>query len=183
MKKAIVFLADGFEEIEALTTVDLLRRAGIVVETASIMEELFVTGAHDVAVKADVMAENAGYEDADIVILPGGGEGTQNLGNSSIVKDKCIEFAAHKMCAAICAAPTVLASIGILEGKKATCYPGMEAYMHGASCTGEMVVVDGNIITGRAPGAAAGFALELIKQLLGVKAAEIVREGAVINNI
>lgn len=179
-KKVIVFLAEGFEEIEALTVVDLLRRAGIRVETASVMNRRGVLGAHDVVVRADIMAEDADYNSADMVVLPGGGVGTMNLGKSSIVKKQCMAFAEKKQLAAICAAPTVLAALGLLEGKKATCYPGMEGEMKGALMQDQPAVVDGNIITGRAPGAAIPFALELIRQLLGEEAMEEVKAGIVI---
>lgn len=179
MKNVIVFLADGFEEIEALATVDILRRAGIGVTTASIMGRIAVNGAHGVEVKADVLAEDADYAAADMVILPGGGVGTQNLGKSRLVKEQCLAFAKDKLVSAICAAPTVLAEIGLLEKKNATCYPGMEGGMHGAVMSGEAVTVDGNITTGRAPGAAIPFALELVRRLAGEETAASVKAGLV----
>ena len=177
MKKVIVFLADGFEEIEALATVDLLRRGGIQVTTASIMGRIEVCGAHEICVKADVLAQEADYASADMVILPGGGVGTQNLAACELVKEQCLSFAKDKLVSAICAAPTVLAGIGLLEGRAATCYPGMESGMHGAVMSGEAVTVDGNITTGRGPGAAIPFALELIRRLAGEeKAAQVKAE-------
>lgn len=179
MKNVIVFLADGFEEIEALTVVDLLRRAGMHVTTASVMEQRGVVGAHNVFVRADAMAQDVDYAVADLVVLPGGGVGTENLGKSEIVKEQCRAFAADKMLAAICAAPTVLAGLGLLDGKKAVCYPGMEGGMHGAIMQDVPCVVDGNIITGRAPGAAIPFALELIRQLEGEEAMLEVKAGIV----
>ena len=179
MKKVIVFLADGFEEIEALASVDLLRRAGIDVTTASIMGRIDVTGAHDVVVKADVLAEDADYAAADMIVLPGGGVGTQNLAKCELVRKQCLAFAKDKLVSAICAAPTVLAGLGLLEGKNATCYPGMEGGMHGAVMSGETVTLDGNITTGRAPGAAIPFALELIKRLAGEEKAASVKSDIV----
>ena len=179
MRQVIVFLADGFEEVEALTVVDLLRRAGIDVITASIMESCGVMGAHHVFVRADAMAQDVDFEAADLVVLPGGGVGTENLRKSGIVKEQCLSFAREKHVAAICAAPTVLAGLGLLEGKKAVCYPGMEEGMHGAVMLYQPVVVDGNIITGRAPGAAIPFALEIIRQFLGEEAMQQVKTGLV----
>ena len=172
MKTVIVFLADGFEECEALASVDLLRRAGINVITASVMGRMDVLAAHNVLIRADVLAEEADFASADMVVLPGGGVGTQNLSKSSIVKEQCLSFAKDKIVAAICAAPTVLAGLGLMEGRNATCYPGMESMMHGAVMVPEKTVTDGNIITGQAPGAAYAFALELITNLLGREAAD-----------
>ena len=172
MKTVIVFLADGFEECEALASVDLMRRAGISIITASVMGRLEVMAAHSVEVKADVLAEEADFDSADMIVLPGGGVGTQNLSKSVIVKEQCLSFAKNKMVAAICAAPTILAGLGLLEGRKATCYPGLESKMHGAVMIPAKTVTDGNIITGQAPGAAYVFALELIKALLGADAAD-----------
>ena len=177
--KVIVFMADGFEEVEALTVVDLLRRAGAQVTMASVMQNRGVTGAHDVFVRADAMAQDVDFAEADLVVLPGGGVGTENLGKSEIVKEQCLAFAKDKHVAAICAAPTVLAGLGLLEGRKAVCYPGMEGGMRGAVIQDQAVVVDGNIITGRAPGAATPFALELIRQFLGEEAMQEVRAGLV----
>lgn len=181
-KKVIVFLADGFEEIEALTIVDLLRRAQIDVITASVMERRGVSGAHDVIVRADMMAQDVDYDSADMVVLPGGGVGTENLKNSRIVQEQCRAFAATKQVAAICAAPTVLAGLGLLEGRKATCYPGMEGGMQGALMKEAPAVTDGNIITGRAPGAAIPFALELIRYLSGEEKMLEVKAGIVWEN-
>lgn len=180
MKTVIVFLADGFEECEALASVDLMRRAGINVITASVMGRLDVMAAHNVLIRADVLAEDADYDAADMVVLPGGGIGTQNLSKSETVKEQCISFAKDKLVAAICAAPTVLAGLGLMEGRRATCYPGMENMMRGAVMVPEKTVTDGNIITGQAPGAAFVFALELIRTLLGNEAAEKVAEGIVL---
>lgn len=172
MKKVVVFLADGFEECEALATVDLLRRAEIDVTTASIMDRRLVTAAHNVTVMADVMAADVDFSGIDMIVLPGGGVGTENLAKSEIVKEQCLVFARDKQVAAICAAPTVLGGLGILKEKKATCYPGCEGGLGGADTTGEAVVVDGNIITGKGPGKAFVFGLELIRQLLDDETAE-----------
>ena len=176
MKNVIVFLADGFEEIEALAVVDLLRRAGMDVKTASVMKSRGVVGSHNVFVRADVMASDADFASADLVVLPGGTVGTQNLGNSDIVKEQAKAFAAGKHVAAICAAPTVLAGLGILDGKKAVCYPGLDGQMGGALMQDAPAVVDGNIITGRSAGGAIPFALEIIRVLLGEDAMKKIKE-------
>ena len=180
MKKVIVFLADGFEDCEAIATVDLLRRAGIEVTTASIMENRKVRSAHNIIVMADIMAQDADFEAADMIILPGGGEGTENLKKSDLVAQQCKAFAGSKTVGAICAAPTVLGGLGILKDRKATCYPGCEPQLTGAQTVNSKVVVDGNIITGQAPGAAYEFALEIIKQLAGDEASDAVRKAIVL---
>lgn len=174
MAKAVVFLADGCEECEALITVDLLRRAGVTVETASVSPSgsLEVVSSHGVHMLADTHADLAAYETADMVILPGGLPGTTHLGESRTVLEQCRIFAATKRVAAICAAPSVLGSLGLLQGKKATCYPGFEEKLTGAEATGARVVVDGNITTAQALGSAIPFALELVRQLMGEQAAE-----------
>ena len=177
MSKAIVFFADGFEECEGLLVVDLLRRAGVEVTTASINGSTKINSSHGITLFSDVTAEDADYEAADIVILPGGLKGTENLAASAFVKQKCLEFADGKKVAAICAAPSILASIGLLEGKKATVHPKFEDKMPGAELTHAQVTVDGNITTGQALGAAIPFALELIRQLEGEEKVAKVRKG------
>ena len=165
--KAIVFLAEGFEECEALITVDILRRAGIETVMASVMDKRQVVSARDITVHADAMAEDVDYSSADIVILPGGRLGVENLGKSDLVKEKCREFAAARHLAAICAAPSLPASLGLLDGKRATCHPDFEPHMGGAVLTGKSVTVDGNIITGQGLGATFDFAFTIIEQLAG----------------
>ena len=179
MKKVILFLADGFEDCEAVVTTDLLRRAGIDVKTASVMSNRKVKSAHDIIIMADIMAEDADFAGADMIILPGGGVGTENLKKNALVREKCLDFAKDRMVGAICAAPTVLGSIGLLKGRRATCYPGCEPELEGAQTVPETVVVDGNIITGRSPGAAYAFALEIIRQLEGEACAAEVKAGLV----
>jgi 4-methyl-5(b-hydroxyethyl)-thiazole monophosphate biosynthesis len=172
MKKVFVFLADGFEECEGLLTVDILRRAGVEVVTASVMGRKEVRSSHRVTVAADVLAEEADYESADLLVLPGGMPGTRNLAESAIVREQCIQFAKHRMLAAICAAPSILASLGLLEGKRATVHPSFEEQMAGAELTGQGVTVDGNIITGQGLGAAIPFALVLAEILTGAETAD-----------
>ena len=159
--KAIVFLADGFEECEALIVVDILRRAEVEVVMASIMGRLDVDSSRHIIVRADALAGEIDFSAADIIVLPGGRLGTENM------NDCCIEFAADKLVAAICAAPSVLAGLGLLENKKATCHPDFESQMAGADLTYDSVTADGNIITGQGLGAAFDFAFELVRRLVG----------------
>ena len=174
--KAVVFLADGFEECEALIVVDILRRAGIETVMASVMDEIQVDSSRHIKVLADAFADEVDYESVDLIVLPGGRIGVDNLSEKSTVKDKCMEFAANKHLAAICAAPSLLADLGLLEGKKATCHPDVEGQMPGAILTRESVTIDGNIITGQALGASFDFAFELVKILVGSENAEQIRK-------
>ena len=172
MKTAIVFLADGFEECEGLLAVDLLRRAKVNVVTASITGKRTVTSSHGVTLEADALAEEADFAAGDMVILPGGMPGTTRLGESAVVRDQCLAYARDKYVAAVCAAPSVLAGLGLLEGKPATCHPNFEDKMAGAVVTREPVAVAGRIITGQGLGAAIPFALELVKVLAGAEEAQ-----------
>ena len=165
--KAIVFLADGFEECEGLIVVDILRRAGVETLMASAMDGLLIDSSRHIKVQADVMAADVDYDTVDLIVLPGGRLGTENLGANPLVVEKCREFAASKHLAAICAAPSLLAALGLLDGKRATCHPDFEGVMAGAALTGESAVVDGNIITGQGLGASFDFAFELVKILVG----------------
>lgn len=173
--KAVVFLADGFEECEALIVVDILRRAGVETVMASVMNDITVDSARHIKVQADAMAAEVGFGDTDLIILPGGRLGIENLGESELVKDVCREFAAGKLVAAICAAPSVLAGLGLLEGKKATCHPDFKGQMAGAILADESVVIDGNIITGQGLGASFDFAFELVSILVDPETAEQIR--------
>ena len=165
--KAIVFLADGFEECEGLIVVDILRRAGVETVMASAMDGLLIDSSRHIKVQADVMAADVDYDTVDLIVLPGGRLGTENLGANPLVVEKCREFAAGNHLAAICAAPSLLAALGLLDGKRATCHPDFEGEMAGAALTGESAVVDGNIITGQGLGASFDFAFELVKILVG----------------
>ncbi len=173
--KAIVFLADGFEECEGLIVVDILRRAGVETIMASAMEGLQIDSSRNIKVMADAMAADIDYDTADLIVLPGGRLGTENLGRNELVVEKCREFAACRRLAAICAAPSLLAALGLLDGKKATCHPDFEGHMAGAKLTGESVAVDGNIITGQGLGAAFDFAFELVRILAGEETAEQIK--------
>ena len=156
MGTVYAFFADGFEEIEAFTAIDTLRRAGLNVEIVSVTPDEIVVGAHDVSVLCDINFENCDFFDAELLLLPGG------------MRKLMLDFAAKgKPIAAICAAPMVLGKLGLLKGKKATCYPSFEQYLDGAECVNAHVVRDGNIITGMGPGAAMEFALTIVDLLVG----------------
>lgn len=160
-----VILADGFEEIEAIEPVDIMRRSGIDVQTVSIMDTPCVNGAHGIKINADIMINDLISENMDMLVLPGG-EGHKLLDASNDVHALINYALTHgKYIAAICAAPSILGKKQLLAGKKATCYPGFERCCYGAKITGDKVSVDGKIITGRGPGAAADFAFELTKIL------------------
>ncbi len=162
----VLLLADGFEEIEALTPVDILRRGGIEVVTCSVNGDLCVYGAHNIMVDADDVVENMDYEDIEAIILPGGMPGADNLENSAEVCELLkYAFENQKLLCAICAAPKVLGKFGYLNGKKATCFPGFEEYLSGAEVTGERVVTDGNIITSKGMGTAMDFSLAILEYL------------------
>lgn len=171
-----VFLADGFEEIEALTPVDILRRAGLTVQTVGVGEKV-VTSSHKIPVTADITdAEMELNSDLQAVILPGGMPGTTNLDASDAVA-RALEFAkAHDLLiCAICAAPSVLGHKGLLFGKEAICFPGFESELSGATLSEKFVCRDGNIITAKGMGVATEFALAIASALAGVEAAEKVR--------
>ena len=169
MKNIFVFLAEGFEEIEALTPVDVLRRAGLSVQTVSVMDEQIVAGAHGVPVLADKMFAEINPEDAEMILLPGGLPGATNLDAHEGLGQMIQDFAkAEKPLAAICAAPLVFGNRGLLKGKKATCYPGFETYLQGAEYTAALVEKDGNFITGKGPGAAMEFAFAIVEKYCGI---------------
>lgn len=173
MKKVYIFLADGFEEIEALTVVDLLRRAGIEAPTVSIQDGKTVTGAHQIKVEADFLLSEVKGTMADMLVLPGGMPGTTNLLECEPLMEMVLGLhAAGAYIAAICAAPSILAQLGLLEGKKATSYPSFEEKLSGASYCYDSVVMDGQIITSRGLGTAIDFALKIIEVLAGEQEAE-----------
>ena len=178
MAKAVVFLAEGFEEIEACTIIDILRRCGIEVQVVGLVPGQ-VKGSHGIIITADQGIENFSIDDYNAVICPGGYPGYENLRKNSIVK-KLIQAAYNqgKIVAAICGAPTVLSDAGILEGKACTIYPGMENELEKGKGRPrhDMVVEDGNIITSKSPGTALLFALRLAEKLAGKQVAEAVRK-------
>ncbi len=162
-----VFLADGFEEIEALGTVDILRRCDIPVQTVSITEDLTVKGTHSISVIADISIKDLREDEVDALVLPGGLPGADNLENCAPLSALLLQKAQEgKLLAAICAAPKVLGVLGLLSGVKATCYPGFEAKLVGAITKHKKVVCDKNVITSRGAGTTQDFA-EAIATALG----------------
>lgn len=168
MSKAVVFFADGTEECEALLVVDLLRRAKVEVTVASAMGRKEIVSSHRVAITADALAEEIDYSGVDLVMLPGGIPGTPNLAANKCVTDTVTAFVkGGKRVAAICAAPSILASLGLLEGRHATAHAAFQDKLGGATVLDEEVVVDGLITTSYGLGGAIPFALELVRQLAG----------------
>lgn len=177
MKKVSVFLAEGFEEIEGLTVVDILRRAGVHTDMVSINDSLQITGAHGITVKADITFEKMDFSDVDMLVLPGGMPGTLHLQEHSGLSGLlCAYDKEDKFLAAICAAPSVLGGLGILKGKKACCYPSFEEKLIGAEVVMEPAIQDGHVITGRGMGNALTFALKLTEALCGLEKAEEVKK-------
>ena len=173
-----VHLATGFEEVEALTIVDVLRRAEIGVQTVSVTGEKMVAGTHGINVEADIVYDEADYENCEMIVLPGGLPGADNIQAHEGLAEHIKSFADNgKKLAAICAAPMVFGACDVLKGKKATIYPSMENCLTGAEATGENVTVDGNIITGMGPAIAMEFALALVENLKGKDTAENVADG------
>lgn len=177
MRESFVFLAEGFEEIEALTAVDVLRRAGIPVKTVSITSSLQVTGAHGITVKADVIYSNSLFRDPAWLILPGGMPGARNLyefGPLEGLLRNQLESPDGRI-AAICAAPAiVLGQLGMLKGRRATCYPGFEQYLAGSILEDRPVVSDEKFVLGNGPSNALYWALEIVKKALdGITANQI----------
>jgi len=173
MKPLLLFLAPGFEEIEAIVILDVLRRAQMNVISVSIAGDLSVTGAHGIAIEADKLYPDVNLSEADMLILPGGMPGTKNLNVHEGLKNALKNFAREgKPLAAICAAPMILGQLGILEGKEATCYPGNEMYLTGARLFKRSVVQDGNIITANGPGSAIKFALQIVNYFRGNELSE-----------
>ena len=181
MKRVCVFFADGFEEVEALTAVDLLRRAEVYVTMVYISDSLHVRGRSNIEVIADELWENAKPEKSDMLVLPGGMPGVTYLGEHEGLTKLLVKFAKEgKEVAAICAAPSILGKLGIVKGKKATVYPGMEEFLEGADVVVDReVVTDGNITTSRGAGTAIPFALRLIEILCGEEMAKKVSGGIV----
>ena len=170
-----MFLADGFEETEALAPLDILRRGGVEVQTVGVTGG-YITGAHGITVKADILPPIALKDNTEAVILPGGGVGTQNLDASVLVKEAVQSaYSSGKLICAICAAPSVLGKMGLLRGKKATCYPGFEKYLDGAELSEANVAESGNVITANGMGAALDFGFAVLARLRGADKAEEVK--------
>ncbi len=180
MKTIFVFLTTGFEEIEALGTIDVLRRAELNVKSVSLTDSKQVMGSHQIPVVADLMFDQADFSTAEILVLPGG---TVKFNEHEEMKKELLNFANKgNRVAAICASPMVLGGLGLLKGKNATAYPGFEKYLEGANLqTEKAVVVDGNITTGRGPGLTIDFALSLVEQLAGKEKRDIVAAGLLVS--
>ncbi len=171
-KTAYAFLATGYEEVEALAVIDILRRANIDIKIVSITEEKLVTSSHDISIMSDVLFDDIKDTEADLLFLPGGMPGTTNLGaHEGLCQMLTNHFKRGKHIAAVCAAPSVLGKLGFLKGKNATCFPGFEDKLDGATVLTDdrstRVVTDGNVTTSRGMGTSVELGLELVKILLG----------------
>jgi 4-methyl-5(b-hydroxyethyl)-thiazole monophosphate biosynthesis len=181
MQNIAVHLAEGFEEIEAISIIDVLRRADFDVNIVSISGNFVVTGSHNIKIMADSLFESIDYNLIDMIVLPGGMPGTKNLNNHQELKNQILNFYENgKLLGAICAAPMVFGNLGILEGKKATCYPGFENELIGAKTTGRAVEQAGKIITGKGAGVAIDFALKIVEILKGKELAKELAEKMVV---
>ena len=177
MSKAAVFFGTGYEEIEALTVVDILRRAGIETLMVSAMDQRHVEGSHNIMVEMEMLVREVDFEQIDVIVLPGGMPGTKNLEACELLMEQVDSFASQgRLVAAICAAPSILGHRGLLKGKKACAYPTMEDQLEGAQVLKEPAVIDGNIITGRGMGAAIPFGLAILEKLQGKEAAQKMAE-------
>ncbi len=175
-----VFLATGFEDIEALAPVDIMRRASIEVRTVSVTGQQTVVSAHGVGIVADMLLSDVCFEQAQMLVLPGGLPGATNLDACRPLTEAIVRH--HKAggaIAAICAAPLVFGHLGLLQGRRATCYPGVEPELKGAACTGAIVERDGNIITGKGPAAAFEFGYTIVDYILGEGASQPLRKGMI----
>ncbi len=180
MSKVYIFLAEGFEEVEALTVVDLLRRAEIDITMVSIMDTKRVAGAHGITIEADELYDDVNFSQAKMLVLPGGMPGTKYLGEHEGLVTMLKSFNdKNKLIAAICAAPSVLGVNGILKGKKATSYPGFEDKLVDAVVSTDSVVNDQNIITSRGLGTAIPFALKIIERLKGKDTSKSISESII----
>lgn len=176
-KKVLVFLVNGFEEIESMAPIDLLRRAGIIVDTVSINEDNQVTSSRKIRVLTDKTIDEINFENYEMIVLPGG-PGTENYMKSEKLLEKLKEFSINRKLGAICAAPTILSALGILNGKQAICFPACEPDLikDGAIIVNQDVVKDNNIITSRGAGTAIDFSLALIEELLGKNKSHEIRK-------
>ncbi len=180
MSRIGIFMADGCEEIEGLTVVDIARRANMEIVMISVTGKREVTGSHDVTFLADTLADEVDYDALDGIVLPGGMPGTLRLGENETVNTVIKSFAAAgKLVCAICAAPSVLGAAGILNGKRATCHPGFEEKLIGAETSEDAVVRDGAVITSRGMGTAIPFALEIVRYFSDEETVEQIRKGLV----
>lgn len=180
MAKIGVFFAGGYEEIEALTVVDLCRRAGIEVTMVAVNGEQTVEGSHGIGVRMDAALSEVDFDSLDMLVLPGGMPGTKNLEACNALMEQLDRFyESGRWIAAICAAPGIFGHRGYLKGRMATSYPSFEAQLEGAEVTGSPAVCDGNVITGRGMGTAIAFGLLIVEKLISPEAAGRLAEGIV----
>lgn len=166
MKTIFLFLTTGFEEIEAVASVDVMRRAGLNVRTVSLTGDRVVSGSHNIPVTADLLFEDVPFGDAELLVIPGGTPAYND--HEGLKKEVKAFYDKGEKVAAICASPMVFGGLGILRGRNATCYPGFEQYLEGATLqTDKPVVIDGNVITGKGPGLTIDFALTLVEIMAG----------------
>ena len=179
-----LFFATGTEEIEALGTADILRRAGIELKIVSITNQRTVVGAHGIRVEADATINEVNFATAEMLILPGGMPGATNMADSATLVERVRDHAyIGRPIAAICAAPLVLGRLGLLSGKRATCYPGFEGELQGATCTGALVEADGQFITGKGPAAVFEFGYAIVERLRDKACADQLRAGMLWNEV
>ena len=173
MANIAIFLANGFEEIEALTVVDLCRRAGLTIDMVSVTDSLQVTGSHGIEVKADKVIDDLDFDAMDMLVLPGGMPGTTNLENTEKLMENIRAFDSKgKYISAICAAPGVFGRAGLLQGKKACVFPGLEGELKGADVQMSETTVDGHILTSRGMGTAMAFGLAIVERFCGKETAD-----------
>ena len=178
MDKIYVFLANGFEDVEALGFVDVCRRASLPVCLVSVTGDKIVTSAHNVGIVADELFENLDFSDAALLYLPGGMPGAKNLDSHTGLRGVIMQhYSEGKPLAAICAAPLVYGNLGLLEGLKATCYPGFEEYLTGAESTGELVVRDGQFFLGKGPAAVLQLSYDIVAYFCGEDVADGICNG------
>jgi len=183
MGKVALFLATGFEEIEAVSIIDVMRRAGVELDIISVSGVEYVTGGHGIILKCDYLFFFIDFSVYDLFILPGGMPGTTNLSKHEGLCQLLVDVNAQaKRIAAICAAPIVLGQIGVLKGRMATCYPGFEDGLIDAKVLNQDIVRDGNIITGKGAGIAIDFALELLKDYLTVEEVKLLAERLILKS-
>ncbi len=181
MKNISVHLAEGFEEIEAVSIIDVLRRAEFNVQIVSMIDANEVTGSHDITISADKRFDEVDFSQIDMIVLPGGMPGAANLKTHSGLREQLLNFHdTGKPIGAICAAPMVLGNLGILKNKNATCYPGFEDELHGAIITGNDVELADTVVTGKGAGVAIKFALKIVEMIKGGKAADKLAEKMVV---
>lgn len=178
MNPIYLFFAEGSEEVEALAVVDIVRRAGLPIQIVSVTGDLMVKSSHDVLIKADVLFENADLKNASLFVLPGGLPGAYNLYEHEGLRQAIQErYDAGQPLAAICAAPLVYGRMGLLKGLKATCYPGFDKELEGATYTGNFVEQDGVFITGKGPAAVFEFAYAIVAKFAGEEKVKALKDG------